>query len=264
MTIQYRIVQDGARQHVTSTCEVQPDQTSNGTGNPTQARARFPGRWVLHGTTILPSSPDLSTFLHKTPPTRGADEHVLITHPLHSHLLDSPTYSQSLSILARYMQHTALTSGLMDAEIQCVWGRKVRYDAILGRVRCLWNSALKSAKTMRAKRERGEYNRPKSSSAAAERSRDNAPGTGQSRDHLAGLGNKSNVPQGEAMQANLHSMKAATGRDLQGESLFQNRGEGKLMDNEDEERRVSKKIKTELQQWNDDRDSGSEYRGESE
>lgn len=36
----------------------------------------------------------------------------------------------------------------------------MRYDAVLGRVRVLWDYALKGARTQREKRERGEYNRP--------------------------------------------------------------------------------------------------------
>lgn len=58
------------------------------------------------------------------------------------------------------MQHTIFTARAIDAEIQTVWGRKLRFDPVLGRVRPVWDYALKGAKTQRLKRERGEYNRP--------------------------------------------------------------------------------------------------------
>lgn len=57
------------------------------------------------------------------------------------------------------MQYSIFVSRAIDAEIQTVWGRKLRFDPTLGRVRPVWDYALKGAKTQRAKRERGEYNR---------------------------------------------------------------------------------------------------------
>lgn len=48
----------------------------------------------------------------------------------------------------------------MEAEFQVAYGRKVRYDCQLGRVRVLWDYALKGAKTQAEKRKRGDYNRP--------------------------------------------------------------------------------------------------------
>lgn len=63
-------------------------------------------------------------------------------------------------MLARYLQHTAFTCTAMEAEFQVAYGRKVRYDCQLGRVRALWDYALKGAKTQAEKRKRGEYNRP--------------------------------------------------------------------------------------------------------
>lgn len=118
----------------------------------------------LVNSTLLPTVPDLATFLYETPPTRGADEHAHISHPLQSSLLDpanrNSVYRHVLSIFARYIQHTAFTARAIDAEIQVVWGRKLRFDTTLGRVRPVWDYALKGAKTQKAKRERGEYNRP--------------------------------------------------------------------------------------------------------
>lgn len=106
------------------------------------------------------------------------------------------------------MQHTIFTSRAIDAEIQVVWGRKLRFDPVLGRVRPLWDYALKGAKTQKAKRERGEYNRPtvtpkkkkkkNDTTTSAEPDTDNGerkdrsqkntahPGKGESKDYLKG------------------------------------------------------------------------------
>ena len=155
------------------------------------------GRWLLHNTTVLPTSPTIHEFLHHTPPTRGADSHALITHPSQTHLLTTPSspHATSLSIFARYMQHTFFKSSLVEAEIQCVWGRKVRWDNVLGRVRAVWDYALKGAKTQREKRERGDYNRPKNvvTSAPARMRRESGsgsigsgvPGAGETKDFLS-------------------------------------------------------------------------------
>lgn len=50
------------------------------------------------------------------------------------------------------MQQTALTTAVVAAEVQCVFGRKVRYDAGLGRVRLNWDYAIRGAETMRRRR----------------------------------------------------------------------------------------------------------------
>lgn len=86
-------------------------------------------------------------------------------------------------MFARYMANTSFSTNVMDAEIQVAFGRKVRYDAVLGRVRALWDYALKGARTQKAKRERGEYNRPQAQQkklvgASGESSGNNGSGNG--------------------------------------------------------------------------------------
>jgi len=65
----------------------------------------------------------------------------------------------------------------------------VRYDAVLGRVRALWDYALKGAKTQRGRRERGEYNRPRrgggSNADRHRRRKIGGPGHGVSSGYLA-------------------------------------------------------------------------------
>lgn len=123
---------------------------------PPQTRSTIPGAWHLQGTTIFPSQPSLATFLWSTPPNRGADEISRYFHPTQSHILP-PSH---LSTLARYLQQSAFTCTAMEGEFQIAWGRKVRFDAVLGRVRAVYDHALKGAKTQAEKRKRGEYNRP--------------------------------------------------------------------------------------------------------
>jgi len=140
---------------------------------------QYPDRWLLINTSIFPSSPDLPNFLYHTPPTRGADSHEIYTHPEQTPQLPSA----HLSMFARYMANTSFSTNVMDAEIQVAFGRKVRYDAVLGRVRALWDYALKGARTQKAKRERGEYNRPQAQQkklvgASGESSGNNGSGNG--------------------------------------------------------------------------------------
>ena len=86
------------------------------------------------------------------------------------------------------MQHTFFRSSLVEAEIQCVWGRKVRWDGALGRVRALWDYALKGAKTQREKRERGDYNRPKNLGASAPATMRRGSGSGSVGSGVPGAG----------------------------------------------------------------------------
>lgn len=146
------------------------------------AQPKVPGRWVLHNFSIVPAVPDLYTYLYHTPASRGADSHTLVSHPNQSHLLDPA----DLSTLARYMQQTFCTSKVMDTEIQVAYGRKVKYDAQLGRIRQVYDYALKGAKTQKLKRERGEYNRPKNRPGATEAPAGDQPGAGESKGYLAG------------------------------------------------------------------------------
>ncbi|KAK5069854.1 hypothetical protein LTR64_007963 [Lithohypha guttulata] len=145
-----------------SRCQEDDEQPEE---NEIEAAPRIPGLWTLYNLTIIPSNPDLYTYLYHTPASRGADTHTLVSHPTQSHLLPP----DDLSTFARYLQHTFCTSKVMDAEVQVAWGRKVRYDNILGRVRPVWDNALKGAKTQKLKRERGEYNRPTVSKSSAKR-----------------------------------------------------------------------------------------------
>ena len=183
MSIQYEIttpkgsprseVKENSRSDLSSSPPVGSDKNTVAVDSSRQNR---PSRvWNLTNVTLLPQIPSVPQFLYETPPTRGADEHTRIAHPSHSHLLD-PTNAQSmqrhaLSIFARYIQQTSLTTQVIDADIQVVWGRKLKYDRTLERARPLWDYALKGAKTQKAKRARGDYNRqPKSKSKAQEKS----------------------------------------------------------------------------------------------
>lgn len=173
---------------------VPDNDQSSPSPTPTQAPTTVPGVWHLHGTTIFPAQPPLPIFLWSTPPNRGADEISRYHHPTQSHILP-PSH---LSMLARYLQHTAFTCTAMEAEFQVVWGRKVRYDSVLGRVRATYDHALKGAKTQAEKRKRGEYNRPvgksglsavKNASTDDDAEKEAAgpkPGAGEALDWLAG------------------------------------------------------------------------------
>lgn len=172
---------------------------------------KLPSKWTIHSTTIFPLSPDLHTFLWDTPPNRGADEIASYHHPSQTAILPA----KNLSMLARYLQHTAFTCTAIEAEFQVAWGRRVRYDAQLGRVRATWEYALRGARTQAEKRRRGEYNRfpaPKAADIASDGSivaatatetgtgtgatipesqakkdgREERPGAGESLDWLAG------------------------------------------------------------------------------
>lgn len=62
-------------------------------------------------------------------------------------------------MFARYMQHTALNCTAIEAEFQVAYGRKVRYDHSLGRVRVNWDNSIKGAKTVKERKERDERQR---------------------------------------------------------------------------------------------------------
>ncbi|KAK5954066.1 hypothetical protein OHC33_004637 [Knufia fluminis] len=216
-----------------------------------QNTLKYPAPWTLIHTSIFPSSPDLFTFLHHTPPTRGADEHELFTHPRQTSQLPGGY----LSMFARYMAQTAFGSTIMDAEVQVAFGRKVRYDSVLGRVRALWDYALKGAKTQRAKRERGEYNRPTKGGSSG--------GAGVGRGHSHG---SKEVPgygvSGEFLAGGVPG--AGSGEDGRGAStLVGEVGEEVGGEEGEDEERMRKRVKRERMRERErgrgDGESGSEY-----
>jgi len=78
----------------------------------------------------------------------------------------------------------------MDAEFQVCWGHRVRYDAVIGRVRATFRNAIKGAATQAKRREAGDYNRPVVGSAgppsATTKKVRERPGNGASAEHLRG------------------------------------------------------------------------------
>ena len=64
-------------------------------------------------------------------------------------------------MFARYMQQTAFRANAMDAEFQIAFGKRVRYDWAIGRIRLVSHHAVQSARTAREKREKNEHTRAK-------------------------------------------------------------------------------------------------------
>lgn len=234
---------------------------------------QYLGRWLLINTSIFPSSPDLPNFLYHTPPTRGADSHEIYTHPEQTPQLP-PAH---LSMFARYMANTCFSTNVMDAEIQLVFGRKVRYDAVLGRVRALWDYALKGARTQKAKRERGEYNRPQAQQkklvgANGESGGNDGSGNGLSAGHR--LGHAHTQIPGHGMSAS-YLARSLDGEDRKGttsvdgleefvveEGAVREQEFGDGTRDEDEEK-MRKMVKKERMRREGD-GSGSEYSDGSE
>lgn len=144
---------------------------------------------------------------------------------------------------------------------------------MLGRVRVLWDYALKGARTQRAKRERGEYNRPqvqqKKGGGAIEES---GSGGGSGNGSGAGLENKEVPGYGLSASYLARSLgkESRGGSTLVGEmdgfvvedGAVRNGEVGSGMRGEDEER-MGKIVKRERMRREGD-ESGSEYSDGSE
>ena len=137
----------------------------------------------------------------------------------------------------------------MDAEVQVAFGRKVRYDSVLGRVRLLWDYALRGARTQREKRERGEYNRPRKEGVGggSGSGKGGVPGLGISKGYLAGDGGGGSVVgETDGFVVGEGGARGEYGAGVQGE----------------DEERVRKRVKMEGIRMREERgESGSGYSG---
>lgn len=162
----------------------------------------------------------------------------------------------------------------MDAEIQVAFGRKVRYDAVLGRVRALWDYALKGARTQRAKRERGEYNRPQTQQKKGGGGSEESIGGGGGGGNGSGTGHVNKAVPGYGLSSSY--LARSLGEDGMGESTLVNETNGFVDEDgavrdgqtgiglrgEDEER-MSKMVKRERMRKEGD-ESGSKYSDSSD
>lgn len=101
----------------------------------------------------MPVIPTPYDFLFNTIATHGADQHVN-----YSAQHQPPT--DGVRALAQYVWFSAFRASAMEAEFQVAYGRKVRYDSTIGRIRATYDYALKGAKTQALKRAQGLYNVP--------------------------------------------------------------------------------------------------------
>jgi len=162
----------------------------------------------------------------------------------------------------------------MDAEIQVAFGRKVRYDAVLGRVRALYDYALKGARTQRAKRERGEYNRPQTQQKKGGGASEESTGGGGGNGNDSGTGDENKEVPGYGLSASYlarsHGEESIGGSTLVSEmdgfvvedGAVRDGKAGSGMRGEDEER-MRKRVKRERMRREGD-ESGSEYSDGSE